>query len=355
MWNKTNSPIQNGIRDLPPAYFALVMATGIVSIAARLEDMPQIAWWLFIANVIFYVVLWILTLIRISLNSSNLIADLTSHERGHGFFTMVAGTCVLGRQFFLIADNSAIAVLLWLIGLVLWFILMYTFITAVTIRELKPTLEKGLSGGWLLIVVSTQSISVTGASIADHFGAWTEPILFLTLTMFLLGFMLYVLVISLIFYRFTFFSFKPEEVSPPYWINMGAMAITTLAGSILILEANQWQLIQDIMPFLKGITLLFWATATWWIPLLVILGFWRHGFKRIPIVYEPSYWGLVFPLGMYTVCTIQLAKAMNLDFLLAIPHYFIYMALFAWTLTAYGLLRRLTVTVHKSIRVAGEK
>ncbi|GER80549.1 MAG: tellurite resistance/C4-dicarboxylate transporter family protein [Anaerolineales bacterium] len=347
MLDKIANVVRNGARDLPPAYFALVMATGIVSIAAKLENMPQVAWALFGANILFYAVLWLLTLIRLFSNFPGVAADLTSHERGHGFFTLVAGTCVLGRQFYIIAKDPATAVILWLVGFTLWCILMYTFIAAVTVRETKPSLENGLSGGWLLLVVSTQSITVTGASIAENFGRLAETILFLTLSMFLLGFLLYILVICLIFYRFTFFKFKPEELTPPYWINMGAMAITTLAGSVLILEANHWQVIVDIMPFLKGITLLFWATATWWIPLLVILGVWRHGYKRLPIKYDPSYWGLVFPLGMYTVCTFQLAKAVNLDFLMVIPRYFIYFALFAWLLAAYGLIHRLAAAFRR--------
>ncbi|MBN1454351.1 MAG: tellurite resistance/C4-dicarboxylate transporter family protein [Anaerolineales bacterium] len=325
------------IASLNPAYFALVMATGIVSIAAKLEGMAEIAWVLFVLNIALYAILWILTLMRLFRHFSRVVADLTSHTRGHGFFTIVAGTCVLGRQFTIIAEHPSIAAILWLGGLVLWGLLMYTFITTVTVREPKPTLETGLSGGWLLMVVSTQSISVTGARIAEHFGTWAEAILFLTLAMYLLGFMLYILVIPLIFYRFTFFSMKPEALAPPYWINMGAMAITTLSGSILILEANHWALIQEIMPFLKGLTLLFWATATWWIPLLVILGIWRHGYKRVTVVYEPSYWGLVFPLGMYTVCTFQIAKALELDFLYYISHFFIYFALFAWVITFLGL------------------
>ena len=45
------------VRDLFPGYFALVMATGIVSIAAQLLQMPQVAWALLGVNVISYVVL----------------------------------------------------------------------------------------------------------------------------------------------------------------------------------------------------------------------------------------------------------------------------------------------------------
>ena len=96
-----------------------------------------------------------------------------------------------------------------------------------------------------------------------------------------------------------------------------------------------------MLPFIKGFTLFFWAAGTWWIPLLFILGFWRHVRKRFPLRYDPQYWGMVFPLGMYTVCTIQLSKALDFEPLLLIPRYFIYIALVAWLATFVGLIHSL--------------
>lgn len=341
MLDKIANVVRNGARDLPPAYFALVMATGIVSIAAKLENMPQVAWALFGANILFYAVLWLLTLIRLFSNFPGVAADLTSHERGHGFFTLVAGTCVLGRQFYIIAKDPATAVILWLVGFTLWCILMYTFIAAVTVRETKPSLENGLSGGWLLLVVSTQSITVTGASIAENFGRLAETILFLTLSMFLLGFLLYILVICLIFYRFTFFKFKPEELTPPYWINMGAMAISALTGALLILNSHDAPFLLSQVPFIRGFTVFYWATGTWWIPMLLILGIWRHGYRRFPLKYDPLYWGAVFPLGMYATSTHQMIQALGLDFLRVVPEIFVWVALVVWTLVFAGFARHL--------------
>ncbi len=62
-------------------------------------------------------------------------------------------------------------------------------------------------------------------------------------------------------------------------------------------------------------------------------------YKRFPLEFDPLYWGAVFPLGMYTVGTFQMARAMELDFLFVVPRYFVYIALAAWLATFLGLGR----------------
>lgn len=336
--NPTPSP-NPGLRRLHPAYFALVMATGIVSIACELKGWGSLARALFFVNVPAYGVLWTLTIARIALYRNDVTADLMDHARGVGFFTSVAATCVLGSQFLVLFQAFHTALLLWCVGVVLWVLITYTVFTLLTVRAEKPALAQGINGGWLVAVVAAQSVSILGSQLAPSTGSYAEPISFFSLVMWLGGGMLYIWIVSLIFYRYTFFTMQPSDLAPPYWINMGAVAISTLAGTFLMGNAEDSPLLLSLLPFLKGLTLLFWATATWWIPMLVTLGVWRHGFRRYPLRYDPLYWGAVFPLGMYTACTYRLSVAVEVPFIRWIPDYFVYIAVAAWGLTFLGLLR----------------
>jgi tellurite resistance protein TehA-like permease len=332
--------VQTAVATMPPASFSLVMATGIVSLAAELSGFPKVSRALFWLNNGFFLWLWAKLGLRLLWFPGKVIADLGDHGRGVGFFTLVAGTAVLGNQFVLLGGSPRMGLALWLIAFGLWLVLTYTVFTLLTVKREKPSLADGIHGGWLVSVVAAQSVSVLGSLLTPHFPDHAEHLLFVSLLAWLVGGMLYVWLIALLFYRYTFFAMPPDHLSPPYWINMGAMAVSTVAGTFLISCAGESALLSELLPCLKAMTLLFWATATWWIPMIVALGFWRHILCRIPFAYDPLYWSMVFPLGMYTVATHRLAGAIGFPSLRAISAVTVWAALASWLVTCCGLLAR---------------
>ena len=338
----TTSDVGHGaqLATMSPAYFGMVMATGITSIAAQQLALRAVALGLFALNLVAYATLWALTLLRALRHRRRFFSDLIDHQRGPGFFTMVAATAIVGAQCIVLYGRDDAAMAFAAVAAVLWFVLTYAIFTGLTVKEHKPTLAQGLSGAWLLAVVATQAIAVIAAMLAVHVGQPGRLELnFLALSMWLWGGMLYIWMMSLIFYRYTFFPFAPSDLSPPYWINMGAMAISTLAGSLLILNSGDAPFLLSLLPFIKGFTVFYWATGTWWIPMLLVLGVWRHGYRRFPLRYDPLYWGAVFPLGMYSVATFRLIEAMGFDFMRPLPLAFAWVALAAWATVFVGLLR----------------
>jgi hypothetical protein len=68
------------------------------------------------------------------------------------------------------------------------------------------------------------------------------------------------------------------------------MAISTLAGARLVQNTPDAPFLSSLLPFLKSFTVFYWATGTWWIPMLLVLGVWRHLIQRFPLRYDPLYW-----------------------------------------------------------------
>jgi tellurite resistance protein TehA-like permease len=330
--------IKKRAQHLPAVYFALVMATGIVSIACHLLALSSLSNLFFYLNQFQYALLVVLLLTRIVINAKGVSREFTESNTGLSFLTFVAGSCVLGIQFCLLKQSYEPAIILWAIAVLVWFFLVFAFLVVTITKPPKPNLENGLNGGWLLLVVSTQSVAILGTQLATHLSTPPAITLFFTLAAFLLGVFFYLLLIPLIFFRLTFDPMEAKEFTPSYWVLMGAAAITTLSAAMLIQTIDKNLVFADLVPFLKALCLLFWIIASWWIPLLIILELWRHLFKKVPVKYGATYWDTVFTLGMYTVCSLKLCQVFQLSWLQALPQGFIYPALLAWLITFVAMI-----------------
>ena len=111
--------------------------------------------------------------------------------------------------------------ILWFMGLVCWIILIYFILINLIAFKSEP-IEKVVDGATLLIIVSIQSIALLGSTYASTFGLNFETVLFLAWVFWASGFILYLVIITLVIYRLSFKTLEPKDWTGPYWICMGA-------------------------------------------------------------------------------------------------------------------------------------
>ncbi|MGI8414768.1 MAG: tellurite resistance/C4-dicarboxylate transporter family protein, partial [Nakamurella sp.] len=115
---------QSSVAGLAPGYFALVMANGIISVGMKLKGLELISTILLIVCIVGFVILLCLMVWRFVAYRGAMNSDLRDPGRAFGFFTIVAGTNVLGVRLGMEGAHAATALLLGLAGTA-WLLLGY--------------------------------------------------------------------------------------------------------------------------------------------------------------------------------------------------------------------------------------
>lgn len=327
------------LEGLFPGYFALVMATGILSIAFDRMDWPLLSDVLLGVTLIAWISLIVLSGWRVIQFPYAVRVDLLSPRRVFAFFTLVAATSIVG---ILLSQHGQpqLALACWILAFLVWSLLLYLGFSVMTFLTHEHSVDV-VHGNWLTSIVGTQSLVLLGALIAPQLGEYANYMMVEIHMLWGLGLIFYGIFVTLFCYRIFFRNLKPEDTSPVFWVIMGAAAIGANAGTSLLMSDLRMPFLMALRPFVDGMALLLWAWATWWIPMLVIFGVWKHGIRRFPLRYEPVLWSMVFPLGMYAVASFRLGLAADFPPLQWISRVMVWVAFATWCLTMAGLLHRL--------------
>lgn len=320
------------VENLNPGAFAFVMATGIVSTALAAEGLRAISAVLLVVGIAGYLALWAAYAWRLVRRRQRVVRDLAGPQ-GFAFLTVVAASNVLASRLVAGHRIGAAAVLL-AVGTAGWLVLGYG-IPLLLITAGRPcsrsstfnvNLGEQVNGTWFVWVVGTESVAVAAASLA-HFVAGGALAGFASVC-WAVGLLQYVLTAGMVLARLLLHQVTPRELIPPYWVFMGAAAISVLAGA----KIRQLPPQENLLPpaFTLGLSMLLWAFCTWFIPLLLALGAWRHLLRRVPLRYETGLWSMVFPLGMYGVATRELGDVSGRGWLVAVGHAETYVAAVVW-------------------------
>jgi tellurite resistance protein TehA-like permease len=320
----------NRIRPAPDA-FAVVMATGIIAVAASDHGYRRIA-----------LVLEVLaTAVAVVLAAAFALSVLGALGRTH----LARDPDVAVRRFTVVAACAVLAACwparpmlrLWLgaVGLAAWLLLVP--LAGLAAGSCPPgQLRDGARGAWLLPSVATQGLAATAADVAHDTRAWALVVI--ASVAWLIGLALYVAVGVLIGWR-VLGAPRPELMTPDSLILMGALAIATLAGAHIVLAARALDPAAALVGWARAATWGGWLLASAWIPVLLYAQIWRVDRIAGSLRYERAWWAAVFPLGMYSAASSRAAAVLQLRSLVTVSLVFFWVALTLWTLVTAGSLR----------------
>ncbi|MFE0384662.1 tellurite resistance/C4-dicarboxylate transporter family protein [Streptomyces bungoensis] len=323
--------VASSVEDLNPGAFAFVMATGIISTALTGDGAATASAVLAVIAAAGYVLLWAASVWRAAWRPRRFLGDLAG-PRGFSFLTLVAASEVLASRA-LAARLHGVAVALIAVGAAGWLLLGYG-VPLLLIHSGGPLSLRQVNGTWFIWAVGTQSVAVATASLAQHIDGTALGAL--ASACWAVGLLQYLLIAALTLARLLLEPLTPAELVPPYWVFMGAAAISVLAGAKLLeLPPGDELLPHEVV---LGLSTLLWSFCTWLIPLLLALGVWRHVLRRQPLRYETSLWSLVFPVGMYGVATGELGRVAGWDWMTTIGTTEAWAALAVWAAAFTAML-----------------
>lgn len=327
------------LRDLNPGAFALVMATGIVSIGVHHRGLPALSAALLWLGAACYLLLLVLLAGRIVRFGARVRTDLADPARGFGFFTLVAATTVLGTRLALGGHHQAAAGLL-VAGLTAWLLLGYAVPWATVLDRAHRPIIAEANGTWFIWAVATQSVAVLATMVESVVTGGRDELALLAVFAWSVGTFLYAAQGVFVAARLLLYPLRPADFTPSYWVAMGATAITVVAGARIVAMTDT-PFTSAIRDYAIGISVAFWAFGTWLIPALIAVAWWRHRTHRVPLRYESSWWSIVFPLGMYGVAAHYLGASAQLRIIRLVGAYETWVALAAWALTFVAMLAHL--------------
>jgi tellurite resistance protein TehA-like permease len=325
------------VRGADPRAFAMVMATGIVSVALHQAGSPFLSAALLWVAVAGFVVLvggfsW-----RAAGFFGDVRLDVTRPDRVFGYFAIPAAASVLaarlaGRgQHDVVSFLAVLTVVAWAVAcfLVIAFLAAGTGLVRSRITE--------VNGTWQLWVVGTQSVAIAAVSaytagvVPDRLAAWAGLIVWSA------GGVLYLAVTALVSTRLVTAGLAPGDPFAPYWVTMGAASITVLAAA-QFLRITSFAVLSASRPAVTDVALAFWAIATGLIPVLLVTGAVRwlrghaaQGFRR-------ELWMMVFPAGMYATASMRIGTVAALPPVHEIGTAAVWVALAVWAAVFIGMV-----------------
>lgn len=314
-----------------PDVFAVVMATGIVSVAGNDHGYWRLGIALGILALVAFAGLAVGFLLWATTRRARFMVLARDLDAVLRMFTFVAASAVLDVRW---GDHPAAGWLLGGLALAAWLVLVP--LAAVDVASWRGAdLRKHARGAWLLPSVATAGLATTASTLAID--VRLPALVVVAALAWVLAMVFYLLLTGLIAWRALAAPLVPDEVTPDSWILMGALAITALAGDHILAAVHTLNAPSGLVTWTRPVTLAAWVLASLWVPVLLYAQVWRVDHVPGSLRYQGVWWSAVFPLGMYSAASGATVMQLHMRSLRTVSLVSFWIAFTVWALVAMGL------------------
>jgi C4-dicarboxylate transporter/malic acid transport protein len=351
--------LRETIRQFTPNWFTATMGTGILALALNQFPLPvpglhrigEVLWWmnmgLFVLFSALYGARWLIFPKEARRIFGHSVMSMFFGAIPMGLATIINGFLAFGIAHW--GDAAvAIAQTLWWIDMALA-VACGVLIPFLMFTQQMHSIEK-MTAVWLLPVVAAEVTAASAGLLVPHLA---DP--GAALRMLVLGYALWAFsvplamsILVILVLRLVLHKLPHRDMAASGWLSLGPLG--TGALGLLLLGGDAPRVFAAVgmagvgeaaaaLGLVGGIIL--WGYGAWWL-ILAVLTTGRYLREGMP--FNIGWWGFTFPLGVYAVATLALARQTHLLFLFAIGGFLVLLLAAFWiavfTLTARGAWSR---------------
>ena len=340
---------QNLIRQFTPNWFTVSMGTGVVALIVSEFPMLKAFTWqlgtgLWYFNILLFVLFSVLYGLRWAFypHEAKQIFQHPSMSLFLGTIPMALATILNGFLKYgqpIYGDTAVqIAQTLWYADVVLALLVAWAVPFAMY-RHQEHALQQ-MTAVWLLPIVACEVAASSGGLLLGHLAADTHAVAILLGCYVLWGVSVLpaFAILTILMLRLVLHKLPEKEWAISSWLALGPIGTAALALLVLGHQAptlmaslglaQLGQLFQQA-GILASLILL--GFGLWWLGIAVLTTL-HHAKQDLP--FNLGWWGLTFPLGVYTLAILTLAQQLNLAFLYAVGYAFAAILMLLWSLVA---------------------
>lgn len=339
----------NIIRQFTPNWFTVSMGTGVVALIISEFPMIKVLTWqlgtgLWYFNILLFVLFSVLYGLRWAFypHEAKQIFQHPSMSLFLGTIPMALATILNGFLKYgqpIYGDTAVqIAQTLWYADVVLALLVAWAVPFAMY-RHQEHALQQ-MTAVWLLPIVACEVAASSGGLLLGHLAADTHAVAILLGSYVLWGVSVLpaFAILTILMLRLVLHKLPEKELAVSSWLALGPIGTAALALLVLGHQAPTLMaslgLVQLGQLFQQtGIlaSLILLGFGLWWLGIAVLTTL-HHAKQDLP--FNLGWWGLTFPLGVYTLAILTLAQQLNLAFLYAVGYAFAAILMLLWSLVA---------------------